>query len=180
MSLQDYFISKPTITASRLMLRPMVPDDANALSEWLPDKELYDYWGKGPSKAELNPALLFEKAQKPTKSFHLGIALMECGKVIGDIYVYLIENDRMASVSIRIGRRYQGNGYGSEALQAMTKFCFTNTELKRLHAEIDVRNVASQKIFEHCGYTREGLVRQGKLVNTWCDYYIYGILNTDV
>lgn len=27
--------------------------------------------------------------------------------------------------------------------------------------------------------TREGLIRQGKMVNTWCDYYIYGILSSD-
>ena len=26
---------------------------------------------------------------------------------------------------------------------------------------------------------REGLIRQGKMVNTWCDYYVYGILDSD-
>ena len=35
-------------------------------------------------------------------------------------------------------------------------------------------------VLEKCGYTREGLIRQGKMVNTWCDYYIYGILSTDL
>lgn len=45
--------------------------------------------------------------------------------------------------------------------------------------EVDVRNVASQRILEKCGFTREGLIRQGKMVNTWCDYYVYGILDTD-
>ena len=33
---------------------------------------------------------------------------------------------------------------------------------------------------EKCGYTKEGHIRQGKMVNTWCDYYIYGILFTDI
>ncbi len=71
-------------------------------------------------------------------------------------------------------------GYGTEALSAMTGFCFENTELKRLWAQVDVRNTASVRMLEKCGYTREGLIRQGKMVNTWCDHYIYGILASDI
>ena len=41
--------------------------------------------------------------------------------------------------------------------------------------EVDVRNVASCRILEKCGYTKEGHIRQGKMVNTWCDYYIYRV-----
>ena len=99
--------------------------------------------------------------------------------MIGDIWVYLIENDRMASVAVRIAPASQGKGYGTEALAAMTGFCFTKTELRRLQAEVDARNVQSQRMLERCGFTREGLIRQGKMVNTWCDYYIYGLLSTD-
>ena len=62
----------------------------------------------------------------------------------------------------------------------MTDFCFRNTELQRLWTKVDVRNTASWKMLEKCGYTREGLVRQGKMVSTWCDYYIYGILGSDM
>ena len=46
-------------------------------------------------------------------------------------------------------------------------------------AYVDAENGASQKMLEKCGYTREGLIRQGKMVSTWCDYYIYGILSSD-
>ena len=180
MALADYISSKPMIDTERLRLRPMCAGDVPALKEWLPDPSIYTYWGKGPSKAEKNPELLFEKQEKPTKSFHLGIEEKASGKVIGDIYVYLIENDRMASVAIRVAPSCQGKGYGTESLMAMTEFCFQNTELQRLWTEVDVRNVPSQKMLEKCGYTREGLIRQGKMVNTWCDYYIYGILASDM
>ena len=74
----------------------------------------------------------------------------------------------------------QGQGYGTETLAAMTDFCFTHTELQRLWTEVDARNLPSQRILEKCGYRREGLIRQGKMVNTWCDYYIYAILKTDM
>ena len=179
MALADYAASKPVIDTVRLRIRPMCAEDVPALKEWLPDPSMYTYWGKGPSKAEKNPELLFAKEEKPTKSFHLGIEEKASAKVIGDIWVYLIENDRMASVAVRLSSKYQGKEYGTEALSAMTKFCFESTELKRLWTEVDTRNIASQKMLEKCGYTREGLIRQGKMVNTWCDYYIYGILSSD-
>lgn len=179
MALADYITSKPVIETVRLRLRPMCAGDVPALKEWLPDPSVYTYWGKGPGKADKNPELLFEKSEKPTKSFHLGIVRKDTDRVIGDIWVYLIENDRMASVAIRLSPACQGQGFGTEALSAMTEFCFSNTELKRLWTEVDIRNIPSQRMLEKCGYTREGLIRQGKMVNTWCDYYIYGILASD-
>lgn len=179
MALSDYVTSKPVIETERLTLRPMTAADVPALREWLPDPSIYTYWGKGPSKAEKNPELLFEKDEKPTNSFHLGIEEKASGKVIGDLYVYLIENDRMASVAIRLAPSQQGQGLGTEALIAMTRFCFEHTELRRLQAEADVRNLPSQWMLEKSGYTREGLIRQGKMVNTWCDYALYAILSGD-
>lgn len=179
MALVDYVHSKPTINTERLRLRPMTVADVPALREWMADKSLYAYWGKGPSRTDKNPKLLFERPERQTKSFHLGIEEVKSGKVIGDLWVYLIVSDRMASVAIRLAPSCQGVGYGTEVLAAMTRFCFERTELRRLHAEVDVRNVASYRMLEKCGYRREGMVRQGKMVNTWCDYYIYGILSTD-
>ena len=179
MALEDYISNKPVIETKRLIIRPMSVQDVPALKKWMSDRSIYTYWGKDPSKAEKYPELLFEKNEKATKSFHLGIVEKANDKVIGDIWVYLIENDRMASVAIRLATACQGKGYGTESLSAMTMFCFENTELKRLWAEADIRNIASWKMLEKCGYTREGLIRQGKMVNTWCDYYIYGKLKED-
>ncbi len=180
MSLADYIENKPTIHTARLCIRPMSAKDISALKGWMPDKSIYTYWGKGPSKTDKNPELMFEKPEKPTKSFHLGIEELYSRNVIGDLWVYLIENDRMASVAIRIASSRHGNGFGTEALTAMTRFCFEHTELRRLQAQVDVRNIASQRMLEKCGYQREGLIRQGKMVNTWCDYYVYGILASDM
>ena len=173
MALADYMDEKPVIDTNRLRLRPMCAADVPALREWMPDKSIYAYWGKGPGKTDRNPELLFEKEEKATKRFHLGIEERSSAKVIGDVWVYLIESNRMASVAIRLSRNWQEKGYGTEALTAMTDFCFEHTELQRLWTEVDVRNIASQRMLEKCGYRQEGMIRQGKMVSTWCDYYIY-------
>ena len=180
MALADYIQSKPTIETERLRLRPMAASDVPTLREWLADRSIYTYWGKGPSRPDKDPALMFEKPERLTKSLDLGIEERDSGKVIGELWVYLIVNDRMATVAIRLAPNRQGMGYGTEALSAVTRFCFEHTELQRLCAEVDVRNVTSWRMLEKCGFVREGIVRQGKMVNTWCDYYIYGLLRSDV
>lgn len=180
MALADYFYEKPVIETKRIALRPLKESDVPVLQEWMPDKSIYTYWGKGPGKADKNPKLLFEKDEKATKSFHLGIVVKEEDKAIGDLWVYLIENNRMAKVAIRVAKDYQGKGIASEALKAMIEFCFTKTELQRIWSDVDIRNTASIKLLEKCGFRREGLIRQGMMVNTWCDYYIYGLLREDI
>ena len=52
--------------------------------------------------------------------------------------------------------------------------------MKRLNANADVRNVASNRVLEKCGFTKEGTIRQGKMVSSWCDYHLYAILKSDI
>ena len=179
MSLQDYINEKPVIETERLLLRTMNKNDVADLKEWMSDVSLYEYWGKRPSKSEFYPELQFQKIRKPTKSFHWGIVHKKDNKVIGELWVYLIENNRMAKVACRISRAYQGNHFMEEALRSVVDFCFQKTELQRLWADVHIRNHASYKTLEKVGFKREGHIREGKMVNTYCDYYLYGILKSD-
>lgn len=179
MSLADYVNEKPVLRAESITLRTLNEKDIPALCEWMPDKTMYTYWGKGAGKTDLRPELMFEKAEKPTKSFHFGIICNQNGKAVGELWIYLIENDRMAKVAFRVSPAYQGRGYAAQALGTAVDFCFGNTELRRLWTDVDIRNAASIRVLEKCGFTREGHIRQGKMVSAWCDYYIYGLLKED-
>ncbi len=179
MALADFLENKPVLKTERLTLRPLLPSDVPALKEWMTDKTMYTYWGKPAGKTDKNPELLFQKSGKPAKIFHWGIAWSETDKVIGEAWIYLIEKNRMAKIAFRVAPACQGQGIATEAVQAIVNFCFTHTELQRIWTDVDVRNVASWKVLEKCGFTREGCIRQGKMVNTWCDYYIYGLLKSD-
>jgi ribosomal-protein-alanine N-acetyltransferase len=83
----------------------------------------------------------------------------------------------MATVAFRISGQYHGRGYVTEALYAV--IVFTQTELQRIWSDVAVRNVASCHVLKKYGFTREYLIRQGKMVSTYCDYYLYGILKED-
>lgn len=179
MSLQEYLCEKPILHTEHLILRTMNENDVADIKTWMSDTSLYEYWGKRPSKSEKHPELLFEKPHQPTKRFHWGIVHKQDNKVIGELWVYLIENNRMAKVAYRLSHAYQGNGLMSEALNSVVLFCFENTELKRLWSDVHVRNHASYKTLEKAGFQREGHIREGKMVNTYCDYYVYGLLKSD-
>lgn len=181
MRLQNYLTQKPVLKTERLLLRPLKPEDTSDLREWTGDASLYRYWGKRAGKHDKNPELLFlHPDKKPAKSFHWGIICQKDQKVIGEFWVYLIENNRMAKISYRLSPAYQGNGYMAEAAKCVAEFCFTHTELRRLWTDVDIRNTASWKTLEKAGFTREGCIRQGKMVSSWCDYYLYGLLKEDL
>jgi len=179
MKISDFLTEKPILATKRLILRTMTIEDVPDLKEWMPNKELYKYWGKKPGKTDKNPELLFISKAKPTKSFHWGIVHKNDNKVIGEAWVYLIENNRMAKVAIRLSDKYHGKGLGTETLERIIRFCFEETELQRLWTDVDIRNIASVRMVEQCGFIREGTIRQGKMVSTWCDYHLYGLLKED-
>lgn len=74
--------------------------------------------------------MLFQKKERPTKSFHWGIVHKKDEKVIGEMWGYRIENDRLAKVAFRLSPSYQGNGLMAEALAEAVTFCFEKTEIQ--------------------------------------------------
>lgn len=182
--LNDYLTAKPTLETSRLILRSLVPEDAASLRRWLARDEIYTYWGRKASKGEREPELMFIDPRpwvkrKPEPDFKWGIVLKETNAVIGDVSIFDIENARMGSVGYRLDPDLWGHGYVTEALRAAVEFIFTHTELDRLHATADVRNTASNRVLEKCGFVHEGTIRHGKMVSVYCDYHIWGLLRED-
>lgn len=182
--LSDYLTAKPTLEAPRLILRPLTADDVPDLRRWLARDEIYTYWGRKASKGEREPELMFTDPRpwvkrKPNPDFKWGMVLKETGTVIGELSIFDIENARMGSVGYRLDPDLWGRGYTTEALQAAIAFIFESTELDRLHATADVRNTASNHVLEKCGFIHEGTIRQGKMVSTYCDYNIWGMLRED-
>lgn len=179
MKLRDYVWNKPVLETPRLVLRPLRREDAADLEKWLADESIYRYWGKRPGKCDRHPELLFEREARPTKSFHWGLVPREAGKVEGELWVYLVENDRMAKVAFRLAPAFQGRRLMAEALSRAVEFCFGETELRRLWADVHVGNAASWKTLKAAGFRREGCIREGKMVSTYCDYYLYGMTKGD-
>ncbi|BCN30942.1 GNAT family N-acetyltransferase [Anaeromicropila herbilytica] len=182
--LKDYEIDKPVLETNRLILREMCEDDVGDLSEWLGLDEVYTYWGRKASKGEMNPELFFIDARpwvvrKPKLDFKWVVVLKENNKVVGMVEIFDIQNYRMGDVAYRFHPDYWKRGLATEALKRVIEFIFKDTELDRLNARADVRNIGSNHVLQKCGFVKEGLIRHGKMVSIYCDYNIYGFLSED-
>ena len=73
---------------------------------------------------------------------------------------------------------YRGNGITTK-LQTMELELAKKLEFDYIISMAHPDNISSCKTLEKVGFQREGHIREGKMVNTYCDYYLYGILKSD-
>jgi len=87
---------------------------------------------------------------------------------------------RRAEVWYKIHPDYWSKGYASETLEGVLSYCFENLKLHRVEAGCAVDNIASFKVLEKCGFSREGRCREILPLTTgWSDNYEYAILEKD-
>lgn len=179
----SYYLSHfPTLETDRLILRAKSAADSEDMKTYMADEKLYKYWGRSMTRKEKEPSLFFQRNINSKKKDHIswGIELKKNRRLVGEVNLFSIENERQAMLGYRIASAYQGMGFVTEALRRVVRFCFEETSLQRLEAEVMTVNVASNRVMEKCGFTCEGTKRQAKFVSTYADFNIYGLLKSDI
>jgi RimJ/RimL family protein N-acetyltransferase len=78
-----------------------------------------------------------------------------------------------------IARSHQGQGYATEATQAIISWALGQASIYRVNASTDIENIASQRVLEKAGMLREGLLRKyivhPNISDIPRDSYIYAI-----
>lgn len=88
----------------------------------------------------------------------------------------------VANLNIKIKNdEYKGKGIGTRTIKLLIKFCFDELNLHCLTANILEYNILSQKLFEKCGFKKDGVLRsrvykRGK----YHDVYAYSLLRSDL
>lgn len=173
------------LETSRLILRELKPQDAEDLKTWLSRDEIYTYWGRPATEEELNPELLCSgehagTSQNSEKDLIWWIELKDAHKIIGQIEIYDIEDDRVGMLGYRIDPAFWNSGIATESIRRVIDYIFTETAMDRIEAKAATENTASNKALEKCGFILEGTVRHGKMVNMYCDYNIWGLIRDDI
>lgn len=78
---------------------------------------------------------------------------------------------------------YEGQGYTTEAVQAMAQWAFQQKDVVFVEAETEPENKASQRVLEKCGFAPDGttgeegprFVRESPLTNWTSTYMLFGI-----
>lgn len=88
--------------------------------------------------------------------------------------------DRSAGIGYVLRRDRWGRGIATEAARLVVGFGFDVLGLHRIAAMCAPENVASARVLEKVGMTREGHLRERHLVKSaWRDAYLYAILDRD-
>jgi [ribosomal protein S5]-alanine N-acetyltransferase len=174
----------PVIEAARVRLRHLEETDVDALYEIFSNVEAMRYWSSPPyanrAEAEKLLAEIHELFEKKTL-FQWGIALKSDNRIIGTTTLFRLDDQSLrAEIGYILNRKFWGNDYVNEALNALLDFAFEKMNLRRIEADVDPRNAASIRTLERLGFRREGLLRERWFVNGEIqDALFYGLLRRE-
>lgn len=134
------------LESERLILRPFVLEDANAMfRNWASDDEVTKFllWPahKEPSETETVLSRWVEKYSEPTY-YCWAIVLKSISEPVGSISVggNIDERIKAAEIGYCIGRAWWHTGVTSEALKTVADFLFDQVGVNKIVARHDPRN----------------------------------------
>src|SRR5262245_43179241 len=162
----ELVLKKCTIRSWRL-------DDAESLARYANNRKIWlavrDLFPQPDAIQEAHECLRRAMTEQPETRFCIEIE----GAAAGGIGVHLGEDvhRHAATVGYWLGEEFWGRGIMTEAVTAVTNFCFKNFPLRRISAEVFANNLASARVLEKAGFILEGRLRNhvlkdGKLLDS--------------
>ncbi len=150
-----------TIQTARLVLRRMVPDDAEAIfATYAQDEEVTRFLVWHPHRSvEDTEAYVASCIQAWDKGTEFTWAIRkEDEALIGAIALRV--TGFKADFGYVLARSYWGNGHMAEALRPVVDWALAQPTIFRVWGVCDVENLASARVMEKVGMTREGILRR--------------------
>jgi RimJ/RimL family protein N-acetyltransferase len=112
----------------------------------------------------------------------MGVFLKESEQFVAQIYIGLVDrNVNEFGIGYLSDVDHEGNGYVTEAVNAVVKVLFEKLNAHRIRIETDDTNVRSIGVAERCGFVREGHIRENKKHpdETYSGTLFYGLLKSE-
>lgn len=182
-----------TLSTDRLILRPFVMEDAQAMFDnWASDPEVTRYlvWPTHAS-VEVSRMVLSDWVSQYASPEYYQWAIVPrtdvfgdksgAGEPVGSIAAVQVDNNvGMVHIGYCISRAWWNMGITSEALGELIRFFFEEVEVNRVEARHDTNNPNSGRVMAHCGMKYEGTLRLADRNNQGvCDASYYGILKDE-
>src|SRR6476659_9931035 len=174
---------EPTLTGTRVQLRPLRASDADDLFAVHSDPRVMRYWSHAPwTDREQAVARIAQLAHdRANAEFYTWANTLADDRLIGTVSLFAVNrNQRRGEIGYALAASAWGHGYATEGLSLAIAHAFGTIGLERLEADIDPRNEASCKLVERVGFQREGLLRQRwRVADEVTDSAMYGLLRAE-
>ncbi len=174
-------ISESILTGERVRLRPLEERDLPQFVEWLADREV-TRWLAGI----VDPPTLedeyewYERRRSDPDSVMWAIETAD-GRLLGNVELRLAPPARRAEMGIAVQDKTQwSKGYGTDAARLVLDYAFKELGLNRVELTTDEENARAVRCYEKCGFVREGLLRQHRLIEgRFGNTIVMGVLRED-
>jgi RimJ/RimL family protein N-acetyltransferase len=154
----------------RLLIRAPILDDGikvnEAIRESIDDLLPWTLWAKTMPTPEESEANIRKARLKflERSDMRLLILLKENGKLIGSSGLHNIDwKVRRFEIGYWVRSSFGGQGYITEAVEAITNFAIHELQANRVEIRCDSKNIRSYRVAERLGFTLEGIIRNDKL-----------------
>ena len=185
MSPSAFFFRLPDLETEDLILRKPRIRDAKDIYSYASDPEVARYVLWEPHRSVSETASFIRDLRARIRAgcpSSWVVVLRGTGTVIGTVgFVWYSAENNAAELGYSFSREYWNHGYATQALRAVIDAVFSSLPLNRLEAQHDVRNPASGRVLQKCGFRREGLLR-GRVLNKgeYADVVMYSLLRSDL
>jgi len=117
-------------------------------------------------------------ANKQTAPDRFVIESPQTRQFVGTVGFHTIsESHRTAEISYDVIPSHWGKGIATAACRAATLWGFEVRGWHRIQGTTALANLASQRVLERCGFQREGLLRNFRMVRgESTDYWLYSVI----
>jgi RimJ/RimL family protein N-acetyltransferase len=156
-------------------LRIMEKEDLPLISEWFNNPE---YGGEYEPLEQITMKELEKWHDGPRPNEEWFIVEKKDKSKIG--HVFHIASGQGFEIGYRLIPSERNKGYGTEAVNIIVDFLFLSKNKVRIQAKANPRNIASQRVLEKAGFTREGAIRKDVFIRgQWQDGVLYSILREE-
>ncbi len=175
---------RPILRSRRLFLRPAEAGDVDTLVAWFNDADFLDtLGGRGlPSPISMKRWLEDLWAVQGKTRWYFLICLRDSGDPIGIVDLDSVDHvNGGAELAIGIADEgLRGQGYGTEAAQALLDLGFGELRLQRIHLDVFDFNHRAVHLYEKLGFRRECTLREAEYQHgRYVDVHVMGILRAE-
>jgi len=174
------------LESKRLILRNVSWDDISDIHRLNSFPEVDEYNTLGIPKnieetKEVIRPMLDDQKSKKRKLYFWKITVKSSEEFIGVAGINLsLDKFKLGEIYYKILPCFWGKGYATEVAKRLIRAGFDDFKLHKVEAGVATGNIASIKVLEKCGMTREGLRRKILPIRgEWKDNYHYAIVEDD-